>query len=391
MSNISSILKAAPIYVQGLLFEKLPPGRLFHNFDHAKEVAEVCAELIKDASLPNNMKEILLLAAWFHDTGYINHPNDVATGSNLIAREFLVKQNYGEERIEKVEKLISSLHSKEPPRSEMERILHDANNAYIGRKRFRRRVKLLRLEKDVMENEQYTSYTWNKKLLKILIDKKFYTASAQTRFSKRRNKNITAQHNNIDKAYRKTTRNKTGKEFGRGVDTLYRVTLRNHINLSRIADGKANIIISINTLVLSILITASAAGFSMDSLALESNLRFVIPVFLLMITSLSTIFLAVLSTIPKVSGTDFSLEEIKNHKVSMLFFGNFLQMEQPSFVQHLRDLKKDQELLYDDLSRDLYNLGMVLKKKYHLLAIAYKVFIGGLLLSFLVFLGLYLI
>jgi len=171
------------------------------------------------------------------------------------------------------------------------------------------------------------------------------------------------------------------------VDTIYRVTLRNHINLSSIADGKANMIISINTLVLSILITAGSAGFSLSKTSIQENLAYIIPVLILMLTSLLAITFAVFSAIPKVSGQDFTEEDVKQHKVSLLYFGNFLKLEKSEFVSYLRDLKEDQEVLYDDLSRDLYNLGLVLRKKYRLLTYAYRTFVGGLVLSFLVFLA----
>jgi hypothetical protein len=158
------------------------------------------------------------------------------------------------------------------------------------------------------------------------------------------------------------------------------------MNLSSIADGKANMIISINTLVLSILITAASAGFSMTDIGQSGNLKFAIPIIVLMVTSLTAIIFGVLSAMPKVSGQEFSLEDVREHKVSILYFGNFLKIGKGEFVDYLRELKEDQEILYDDLSRDLYNLGAVLRKKYRLLSIAYRVFVGGLALSVLTFL-----
>jgi hypothetical protein len=204
-------------------------------------------------------------------------------------------------------------------------------------------------------------------------------------YSKRKNKNIASQRESLIDARKIATRKKTGKDFGRGVDTIYRVTLRNHINLSSIADGKANMIISINTLVLSILITATSAGFGFSEDYFIQNRRFIFPVLLLMLTSLLAITFAVFSAIPKVSGQEFTEEDVKSHKVSLLYFGNFLKIPKEEFVGYLRDLKHDQEVLYDDLSRDLYNLGAVLSKKYRLLTIYYRLFVGGLGLSFLVF------
>jgi hypothetical protein len=140
--------------------------------------------------------------------------------------------------------------------------------------------------------------------------------------------------------------------------------------------------------VLSILITAGTAGLSIESLSLANNLDLVIPIFLLMLSSLTAIVFAVLSAIPKVSGAPLEFESggVDPRKVNLLFFGNFLRLDKEDYVAHLRELKKDQELLYDDLARDLYNLGVVLQKKYRLLTVAYRVFIGGLVVSVMAFL-----
>ncbi len=394
-SNKSSILQQVPFYVHQFLLENLPSAYLYHNYDHAEEVAEVCAELADQAELSRSDKEILVLAGWFHDSGYASMASkgnrDVASGSVQLASQFLKESEYPEERIDKVSQLIQSVHKEKAPTNTLERLLCDANGSFMGRKRFERRAKLLRLEKEALRKEKLSAYQWSRDLLDMLIQHRFYSPWAQKRFSSRHNKNIIKQRKGIHQAYKKTIRKRTGKEFGRGVDTLYRVTLRNHINLSRIADGKANMIISVNTLVLSILITAGVAGFSLDQMTLASNLEYIIPVMILMLTALFAIIFAVLSAVPKVSGIDFDEEDIKQHKVSLLFFGNFLKVEKERFVEHLRDLKKNQELLYDDLSRDLYNIGAVLKNKYRLLTIAYRIFIGGLILSFLVFLMYFLI
>lgn len=387
MTRNNSILNEASEYVQQYLIDHLPAARLFHNYDHTQEVVEVAQDLAKAAKLSEEEKEMLLLAAWFHDCGFALDASDVAGGSVRVFKEFAKDKVYPEQRIAQVEQLIRSIHEKPSPSDNLEKILHDANNSYLGRKRFFRRSRLLRLEKEVMENAKYDLHEWNKIMLDMLINHKFYTPWAQEAFSKRRNKNAAEQRENILKARKKTIRKKTGKEFGRGVDTLYRVTLRNHIELSNIADGKANMIISINTLVLSILITAGAAGISFDNMVIK-NLRFTIPILILMLTALTTIIFAVLSAMPDVSSEEFDEEAFQQNKVSMLFFGNFLQIKKAAFVEHLRDLKRNQELLYDDLSKDLYNLGAVLQKKYRLLTISYRVFVSGLVLSFVVFLVL---
>ncbi|MCB0592982.1 MAG: HD domain-containing protein [Lewinellaceae bacterium] len=386
-----AILQDARKYVYDYLTEHLPAEYTFHDYDHAEEVAEISGLLAKKAELASEEALLLRLAAWFHDVGYSEGAEGHEERSAAVARRFMAEKGLKEEQIQAVEQLIRSTRHDHIPDTIPEKILHDANCSFLGRKRFGRRGQLLRLEEERVSGEQYSLLEWNRKLLDLQMSTKFHTIWAQEAFSRRKNKNIAGHKENLTKARKMSIRKKTGKEFGRGVDTIYRVTLRNHINLSSIADGKANMIISINTLVLSILITAASAGFSLSQQAIGDNLKFIVPVLLLMLTSLTAISFAVFSAMPKVSGQEFTPEDVREHRVSLLYFGNFLKIPKDEFVGYLRDLKEDQAILYDDLSRDLYNLGEVLQKKYRLLTYAYRVFVGGLALSFFAFLIAFLL
>src|SRR5690606_17937234 len=159
------------------------------------------------------------------------------------------------------------------------------------------------------------------------------TISAQEQYNTRKNKNILEQRKNLEKATKSSMRVRTGKDFGRGIDTLYRNTLRGHLDLSSIADGKANMIISINTIVLSILITAGSASISISKLNIQENVQFIVPTLILMTSSLGAIIFGVLSAIPKYSEADFDMKDIRDNKVSLLFFNNFLSVEKEEFVE----------------------------------------------------------
>ena len=51
-----------------------------------------------------------------------------------------------------------------------------------------------------------------------------------------------------------TTEEKSLKT-GRGVETMFRLTSKNHLDLSNMADNKANIMISINSIILSVIVS----------------------------------------------------------------------------------------------------------------------------------------
>lgn len=386
----NDITGKAKAYVHELLSEKLPDGYLFHNFQHTQEVAEVCKELAEPIHLSKKASENLQLAAWFHDTGFIEKREGHEEKSAQLARAFLSRQNYPEEQIKTVERLILSTKEGVEPRDTLEKILHDADIAHVGRKRFFKRGDLLRMELEQVENISYSDQEWAQIQLDFLINNKFCTLYARDQFDGRRLQNIEKQRSSIQQFRKQANRSKAGKDLGRGIDTLYRSTFRNHINLSSIADGKANMMISINAIILSVIITLSGAGFSFADQPNVDYLRYTIPVLILLMGSLISVIFAILSARPKVTQRTAQQEAANDQQANLLYFGNFLGVSRAEFVRYLNDLKVDQDLLYDNMADDLYNLGLVLRRKYKMLSISYNVFMGGLVLSVLAFMVIFL-
>ena len=165
---------------------------------------------------------------------------------------------------------------------------------------------------------------------------------------------------------------------GRGVESMFRLTARNQINLSSIADNKANILISINTIILTVLV-------SMGIGRIADYPNFIIPGIVFLSTCLITIIFAILSTRPKISSGKFTEEDIHNKKVNLLFFGNFYNMTMNEYEWAVKEMMKDNNYLYTSMIRDQYSLGKVIGRKYNLLRVAYTVFMIGLVLSSIMF------
>lgn len=390
VNNVSGeILKEAEDYINKLFKKYLSQRYLFHNHKHTTDVVKAADELAEENGLSGEDKELLILAAWFHDSGLVDNYEEHEEASARRAEDFLKNCNYPDEKIEKVKDLIISTSSEHPPKNLQEEILHDADIVHIGKKGFFRKGELLRVEKENFLNKSYTELEWQKAQYDFLINNDFITKPAKEDFEKQRAKNIKKQRSNIHKARKVTTRKKTGKDFGRGIDTLYRANYRNHINLSAIADGKANMMISINTIILSVIVTLSGASLSLSEGFTIANLRFIMPILILLLGCLASVVFAILSARPKVTEKEIDMKEVKNNKASILYFGNFLRIPKEDFVMHLRQLKQDQKLLYDSMSMDLYSLGHVLKEKYRLLKISYNLFMVGLVASVLTFIFIF--
>ena len=168
------------------------------------------------------------------------------------------------------------------------------------------------------------------------------------------------------------------KETERGVQTMFRTTSKNHLDLSAMADSKSHIMISVNSIIISVTLSVLIARISYYP-------HFIAPASLLLLTCLVSITLAILATRPSVSSGKFTEEDIRNKKTNLLFFGNFHQMQLEDYQWGMNQMIKDREYLYNTMMMDIYFLGVVLAKKYRYLRIAYTIFMWGLILSVIAF------
>ncbi|MEL6253187.1 MAG: Pycsar system effector family protein [Bacteroidota bacterium] len=381
----SNILAAAEAHVEHLIIYKRVSGYVFHNLKFRKAFIKECKKLLKQANLKENTRKCVILAACFKDISRGIKEGPLTENSIQLLYTFLKPYNFSQEQLKQLKTLLEGQTQKDPEWILANNILHDAEWAFSGKKKFFKKVKLLLLESKNLSDRPIEERLWYKELMESLLHNRFLTPWAIDWYTKRKNKNLLKLKSYIKNLRSQHKRFKAGKDFGRGIDTAYRITLKNHTDLSRIADGKANMIISINTLILSVLITGLTAGLSMDSFSEGIKLQKYIPIIVLLLSSLLATTFAVFSAVPTINSLkEFSHKDMD--KENMLFFGNFLSIEESRFVNYFRGLRTDQEKLYDNLSRDLYGLGKVLRKKYRLLGISYRVFIVGLVGSFLSFL-----
>ncbi len=386
----TALVEEAAAYVKELLKMNLPDSIQYHGIAHTEDVVEACELLGEKRGLGDEEMETLLLAAWFHDTGFVKSTENHEEQSVQIVSSWLKEQEVDEDKIDAIKELIMSTKQGSKIEGSLAEILHDADLSHIGRKRFFRRGELYRVELEKVHNKKYSELSWEKNQYEFLVNHQFLTKEAKEEYGKRRVKNIKKQRSNILKAQKVTTRKKTGKDFGRGIDTLYRNNYRAHINFSAIADGKANMMISINTILISVIVTLSGASLSVSQGFTVERFRYTIPILVLLIGSLVSVLFAVLSARPKVTEKKVDMEEVKQNKISLLYFGNFLGIPKNDFVEYLNKLKEDQKKLYDSMSIDIYNLGIVLKEKYRLLSISYNVFMIGLSLCVIAFIVIFI-
>lgn len=383
-----NLIRLAEQHVSTLLKEKLPTTFVYHNFNHTAGVVQSVRKIADYQQVQNEDTEKLLIAAWFHDTGYIFGTEKHEVASVQIATEFLKEHNCEEQFILAVADLIMATVFTHQPQNELEQIIRDADYFHFANDNYLTICEFLREEWQSTCKKSFTDVEWAKENLQMLTQKhQFYTPFALTFWQPSKEKNITRIEKRIKKLMNNFDANSTDSpkkikedKPERGIDTMFRVTLNNHTRLSEIADSKANILLSVNAIIISI--SLSTLIPKLDS---PSNVHLIIPTFVLVMFSVVTIIFAILSTRPKVTSGTFTQKDVEERKVNLLFFGNFYKMPYKDYEDAVNVMMKDREYLYNSMIKDLYYLGLVLERKYRLLRITYNIFMVGIIVSVLTF------
>lgn len=384
-----NLIEQSEDFVSNLLKDKLSNLYSYHNFNHTFTVVTAVKELCKKEDVGGDEKEALMVAAWFHDTGYVEGYENHEKESVKIAADFLREKGKSEKFIETVSDLILATAKEYQPKTHLEKIIKDADYAHLMGTEYVTTCELLRLELKNTGIVDFSNAEWTKENLNFLLNKhRFYTDYALKKWQPLKEKNLLLIQKKINKQELKAAEalekeNKKSEKVekpDRGVDTLFRVTLGNHTRLSGIADSKANILLSVNAIIISIALSSIIP--KLDS---PKNAHLVIPTFIMLMSSVITIIFAILSTRPKVTSGVFTREDIENKKINLLFFGNFYKMPLEEYDWAMNEMMKDRDYLYSNMIKDLYYLGLVLQRKYNLLRIAYNFFMVGIIITVIAF------
>ncbi|MBT2620945.1 MULTISPECIES: Pycsar system effector family protein [Chryseobacterium] len=385
------ILQKVKNYVESLFKDKLSSVYFYHNFIHTTYTVNKAEEIMKNTPVSKEDQEKVILALWFHDTGYIDCAQNHEEKGVEIMKNFLANENYPENYIEDISKLILATKINYEPQNLLEKIAKDADCSHFASHDYNDISDALRKEWELTNVRCFSNDEWNAGNLDMLKNKHhYYTDYAKENWDPLKKKNIKKIEKKLEKEEEKKDDKKDDKKENsdskkepksdRSVDTLFRVTLNNHTRLSDIADSKANILLSVNAIIISVCLSVLV-----PKLDTPKNAHLIIPSFVLLISSVMTIIFAILSTKPNVTKTKFTNQDVENRKVNLLFFGNFHQMIFDDYHNAMRDLIKDRDYIYDSMVKDLYYLGKVLDRKYKLLSITYQIFMAGIIISVLSF------
>lgn len=381
----------ARLYALQWYNERKDPRLVFHTYQQASASAELAAEIALGAGADSDEAEAVEIAAWLHNLGFAVEYELGREESRQLAVAYLKRERAPETQIQRVFNALSGLIDQKTPLTLEGQILSDAVNAQLYADNFSQNSSLRRLEME-LKGLEFPMLAWAQYELQQLLNVSYYTAYAKERFGPLLGRLLLEQKARVEKLQKKQAEEDPDQILRRfqqlerkmpsgGIQTFFRTSYRNHINLSAIADSKANIMISVNAILISVIISA----ISYKNIT-ETNPMILMPAVIFIVTGLSSLTFAVLSARPKVTSLNKGVLDKDQIKRNLFFFGNFVTIPIDDYEDAIDAIFRDGELLYGNMVRDLYYLGVVLDKKYRYLTLSYNIFIVGFIATVLFFL-----
>jgi HD superfamily phosphodiesterase len=368
----------------------------FHNLEHTLKVVKRTNEIAGHYNVSERDSLTLYVAAWFHDTGHLfTEPKLHEAKSVEIMKDFMLQYTTDQSLIDEIARNIMATRRIIEPVGLLQQIICDADTYHLGTKEFKETNKNVKKEEKARLGGLPAD--WDHKVIAFLESQQFYTSYAKKLLEETKNKNmakfknkhggdkekakdpeteVDPNQNELDEVGPEITE-KSGL-MTKGIQTMLRLTSDNHIQLSGMADGKANILISVNAIIISVILSVLLRR-------LETDTHLTIPTCIFLLFSLTTIVISILATRPKLTDGNFNEEDVKAKKTNLLFFGNFHKATLEHYENAMRHMMRDPDYLYGSLIKDIYYLGVVLGRKYKMIRMAYNIFMVGIIVSVLAF------
>ena len=169
------------------------------------------------------------------------------------------------------------------------------------------------------------------------------------------------------------------KDSARIMQTYFRSSFRVHMNLLALADRKANMMLRLN----SILITAMVLFFKN---VIDYHVSAIATVIIFLVTLFTSLIFATLATKP----AKWKYRNLKKNRVfgdpaqvQMFLFYHYSHMDEESFEMNFNEMMKKPGLVYKSMALALHQMSPDLEKKYRLINLSYVVFIIGFALTIL--------
>ena len=412
MMDLEKLLEQVEVYATKIVVEEFPHQLLYHNLKYIKRVVKCVDDLAKEENLSKSDTIQTKIAAWFVYLGFKDLDTLPRTDfesffkscnncSLAVAKKFLETKEISEEVVSSILDTIREGGIERSPVTIKGKVLNDATTCDWSKGKAMQRSRQLYQQMLLLQLFKQGKSDFNDDMINYLNQHQYHTEygkralapkkmelvaalqKEKKQFSKteellvQRELNISAEEL---KRLKKNLKSVEGRD-DRGIQTMFRTTMRNHYTLNQMVDRKSNIMISINTIIISIIVSRIINN---DPLLCIEN----VPAFIVLAFSLLSIIKAVLAIMPEQFHGRFTAEDIRMKRGNLLFFANFHKMKYDDYEWGMMEMMNDASFMYNSMIRDLYFLGIGLGKKYASIRRSLQVFMIGIVLgviSFLIF------
>ncbi len=394
MKLTTELLRDTALYIKDYYDGHFTEQYYFHHYDRTMNIVRNCDALAVNMKLGKQELKLAHLAAWFLELGYSQDHHNYQAKSAELARKYFKTKDLEDGIFEKIEECILSTRVPQQPVSVISQLVCDASMYHLAEKDAVQQADALRAEHAEVSQTAFTDEEWLNENIRSISNHFYFTTCARDLFQKRKEKTLAAfqakrellhtlQKENGDFALHTPAMNKKAVmeeeiKLERGVETFFKITERRHMDLSTKAHDKASLLISVNAIVMSIVLSVLITK-------LEENQYLLLPTLLLVITCAVTIVFAIISTRPRMIGSHSKIKSGDDDEVNILFFGDFADLSLAEYKRVMKNTYKNRIELYDSLSRDIYYQGVVLKWKFKYINIAYNIFMYGFIFTILSF------
>jgi len=190
-----NMLTETESFVSELLTNKIPYEYSYHNIDHTKEVVSAVQIIGKSCNLCTEDIYTLILAAWFHDAGYIHTYHKHEEASKKIASTYLKIKNFDKAFIKRVMLYIGYTNIKLTPFDKLSGILRDADLYNLSQKDFLKKALMLKYEWNSVLKRNYQQNTFWENTFHFMNKHKYYSDYGQGVLTKGKIANLALLYN----------------------------------------------------------------------------------------------------------------------------------------------------------------------------------------------------
>jgi predicted metal-dependent HD superfamily phosphohydrolase len=200
-------LKIVHQYISELFRDELPDGIKYHDANHTlhptRGVVAVANRIAIAENISEHDRELLIAAAYFHDTGYIREYDKNEPIAARMAGRILKLIGYKPNEIEKIQKMILSTDLACEPKTHVEKILCDADLDHWGREDFFKLDGKIREGRRARGIDVSDDIKWYKGTLEIITKHQYHTESQKKMRAEKKQKNIGTLLNKLENMKKK--------------------------------------------------------------------------------------------------------------------------------------------------------------------------------------------